>query len=252
MAIGTGNESGLQSTFREGWGNVRHTRGHLFSETVFLRHKVCKVAFQCVLCFYLSNTGSEGKWHSRTLSNVPQSFSWPYAYLCLCVCVWADSRLDRGLTVTSVAVSLSAVLWGCHSKCLSKAPFALKNLQQQQLHLIPASCQSSHCLLWPCEVHAGRGGGVHVGVGTKWCIKAQSSRFFDIPVESREYCCLFVWHSQDAVWHLSHQKSWLAFRGKCRMDHAVPEYLKQPFVSGGNNLSADFVSPFCQRLMGAP
>lgn len=174
----------------------------------------------------------------------------------MCVCVWADSRLDRGLTVTSVVVSLSTVLWGCHSKCLSKAPFALKNLQQQQLHLIPASCQSSHCLLWPCEVHTGRGFTcVWVQNGV---LRHKVVVFFDIPVESGEYCRLFVWHSQDAVWHLSHQKSWLAFRGKCRMDHAVPEYLmrsifsKQPFVSGGNNLSADFVSPFCQRLMGAP
>lgn len=237
------------------WG----TPGAIFSVRLFfLDTKSARLLFSVFCAFICQTQGArESGIHGHYQTYRSHLVDLMHICVCVCVCVWADSRLDRGLTVTSVAVSLSAVLWGCHSKCLSKAPFALKNLQQQQLHLIPASCQSSHCLLWPCEVHAGRGG-VHVGVGTKWCIKAQSSRFFDIPVESGEYCCLFVWHSQDAVWHLSHQKSWLAFRGKCRMDHAVPEYLmrsifsKQPFVSGGNNLSADFVSPFCQRLMGAP
>ena len=49
--------------------------------------------------------------------------------VCVCVCECVCSRSHRGLTVTSVAASVS--LWRRHSKCLSEAPFALKNLQRR-------------------------------------------------------------------------------------------------------------------------
>lgn len=108
----------------------------IFSTLANVAELLCDPTFSFSVCVYLSDTRSNLRWDSWIIHAYYQKYHHHFVDL-----TWmCGSRQTVRLTVHRSHLSLSVLLWGHHSISL-RLCLPSKTLQQQ-LHLIPPSCQS--------------------------------------------------------------------------------------------------------------